>query len=53
MRLILGRVAEEAIMVSNCGEIGAEPRGFFRGKIDQDEWFLRKRVRDWRRVKGD
>ena len=37
MRLILDRVAEEVMMASNCREIGAGPRGVFKGKIDQGE----------------
>jgi len=37
IRLMLGRVAEEVMMASNCGEIGASPRGVFKGKIDQEE----------------
>ena len=45
MRLILGRVAEEVMMASNCWEIGADPRGVVKGKIDQEEWFLKKRVK--------
>ncbi len=53
MRLMLGRVAEEVMMASNCWETGAGPRGVFKGKIDQEEWFLRKRARVWRRLVGD